>query len=79
MRHFARDGNINVIFKYFSSVDGKETLLKDGLKLQAGEIIDAATMSKRALTEFFEAQIEDSKKQNILLSLHLKVNLKYNI
>ena len=57
----------------FSSSDGKETLLKDGLKLQAGEIIDAATMSKIALTEFYTAQIEDSKKQNILLSLHLKV------
>ena len=68
----------NVIFTNFSSADGKETLLKDGLKLQAGEIIDAATMSKRALTQFFEAQIEDSKKQNILLSLHLKVNLEYN-
>jgi len=59
----------------FSSADGKETLLKDGLKLQAGEIIDAATMSKRALTEFYEAQIEDSKKQNILLSLHLKATM----
>ena len=47
--------------------------MKDGLKLQAGEIIDAATMSKIALTEFYTAQIEDSKKQNILLSLHLKV------
>ena len=64
---------------YFSSADGKETLLKDGLKLQAGEIIDAATMSKRALTEFYEAQIEDSKKQNILLSLHLKVNQRLDI
>ena len=40
-------------------------MLKDGLKLQAGEIIDEATMSKRALTEFYEAQIEDSKKQNM--------------
>ena len=43
------------------------------MKLQAAEIIDAATMSKKALTQFFAEQVEDAKKQNILLSLHLKV------
>jgi len=59
----------------FNFADGKETLLKEGLKLQAGEIIDAATMSKRALTEFYESQIKDSKKQNILFSLHLKATM----
>ena len=59
----------------FSSADGKETVLKEGLKLQAGEIIDAATMSKKALTEFYAAQIEDCKQKNILLSLHLKVRM----
>ena len=47
--------------------------MKEGLKLQAWEIIDAATMSKKALTEFYSAQIEDCKQKNILLSLHLKV------
>ena len=50
--------------------------MKEGLKLQAGEIIDAATMSKKALTEFYAAQIEDCKQKNILLSLHLKVRMQ---
>ena len=45
------------------------------MKLQAGEVIDAATMSKTALTEFYAEQIEDSKKKNILLSLHLKATM----
>ena len=32
-------------------------------------------MSKAALTEFYAEQIEDSKKKNILLSLHLKATM----
>ena len=55
------------------SSDGKETLLKDGLNLQEGEVIDASRMSRKALIEFYSAQISDCQAKNILLSLHLKV------
>ena len=57
----------------FRSADGEETVLKAGLKLQAGEVIDSSCMSARALTEFYSAQIKDCQDKNILLSLHLKV------
>ncbi|MBI1911503.1 MAG: NADP-dependent isocitrate dehydrogenase [Deltaproteobacteria bacterium] len=56
----------------FVGADGKTTVLKDKLALKAGEIIDAAVMSRKALRKFFEEQIEDARKQGVLFSLHLK-------
>ena len=55
------------------SDQGTETVLKAGLRLEAGEVVDSSCMSVRALTEFYSAQISDCKDKNILLSLHLKV------
>jgi isocitrate dehydrogenase len=55
--------------------DGSVTVLKDGLELQAGEIIDGTFMSKKALVSFLAAQIEDSKKQGVLFSLHMKATM----
>jgi isocitrate dehydrogenase len=55
--------------------DGKTTVLKPKLPLQAGEVIDATYMSCRALREFIEAQIEDAKKQGVLFSIHLKATM----
>ena len=59
----------------FVGQDGKTTVLKPKLSLQAGEIIDATHMSRRALREFLEAQIEDAKKQGVLFSIHLKATM----
>lgn len=55
--------------------NGAVTVLKDGISLQAGEVIDASTMSKTALREFLEAQISDSKERGVLCSLHLKATM----
>ncbi len=55
--------------------DGNVTVLKDGLSLLAGEVIDGTYMSKNALTDFLEAQIEDAKAQDILFSLHMKATM----
>ncbi|MCB9725579.1 MAG: NADP-dependent isocitrate dehydrogenase [Spirochaetaceae bacterium] len=55
--------------------DGKKTVLKDGLKLQAGEVMDATFMSRRFLTAFLAEQIEDAKKQGVLFSLHMKATM----
>ncbi|WP_219012566.1 NADP-dependent isocitrate dehydrogenase [Shewanella algae] len=55
--------------------DGGQLVLKQGLKLLAGEIIDAAVMSKRELTAFFEREIEAARKEDVLLSLHLKATM----
>jgi isocitrate dehydrogenase len=55
--------------------DGATTVLKDGLKLQAGEIIDGTFMSKRALVDFLAAQVEDARAQGVLFSLHMKATM----
>jgi len=59
----------------FVGQDGKTTVLKPKVTLQAGEVIDATFMSKRALRQFLEEQIEDSKKQGVLFSLHMKATM----
>jgi isocitrate dehydrogenase len=59
----------------FVGQDGKTTVLKPKIDLQAGEVIDATFMSKRALRQFLEEQIEDAKRQGVLFSLHLKATM----
>jgi len=55
--------------------DGSTKVLKEKTAVKAGEIIDASTMSKKALASFIEAQIEDAKKQGVLFSVHLKATM----
>jgi isocitrate dehydrogenase len=59
----------------FVGKDGKVSVLKDKLSLKAGEIIDAAVMSKRALRQFYAEQIVSAKNEDVLLSLHLKATM----
>jgi len=59
----------------FIGKDGKTAILKDKLDLKAGEIIDAAVMSRRALRRFYAEQIAAAKKEDVLLSLHLKATM----
>ncbi len=59
----------------FIGKDGKTTVLKDKLNLKAGEIIDAAVMSRGALRAFYAEQIAAAKKEDVLLSLHLKATM----
>lgn len=55
--------------------NGKTIVLKENLKLIAGEIIDAAVMNVSALRKFYAEQIEEAKKDDVLLSLHLKATM----
>ena len=55
--------------------NGTETVLKEKLSLLDGEIIDATILSKRALISFLETEIADAKKQNVLLSFHMKATM----
>ena len=59
----------------FAGQDGKTTVLKPKVTLQANEIIDATFMSKKALRQFLEEQIEDAKKQGVLFSIHMKATM----
>lgn len=55
--------------------DGQEEVLKSGIALQEGEIIDATVMSKKALLAFLQSEIQQAKESGILLSLHLKATM----
>src|SRR5499426_295709 len=55
--------------------DGAVTVLKAKTPLQAGEIIDAAVLSRKALRAFFAEQIEAAKKEGLLFSLHVKATM----
>lgn len=50
-------------------------LLREGIKISAGEVIDAAVMSRTALRAFFAAQIAEAKSQGVLFSVHLKATM----
>ncbi|MGB3608398.1 NADP-dependent isocitrate dehydrogenase [Psychroserpens sp.] len=54
---------------------GKTVVLKDGLELLNDEIIDATIMSKKALIEFLEEQVEDALDKSVLFSLHMKATM----
>ncbi len=55
--------------------DGTISVLKDGLSVLAGEVVDATIMSKAELVAFLEAQIREAKEQGVLFSLHLKATM----
>ena len=59
----------------FTGADGQEKVLKEKVKVQAGEIVDAASMSRRRLAAFVAAQIDDARAQGVLFSLHLKATM----
>jgi isocitrate dehydrogenase len=54
---------------------GKITVLKEKTPLLQGEILDATFMSVKALRKFYEDQILEAKKDDLLLSLHLKATM----
>jgi len=54
---------------------GKSIVLKPKLSLLAGEIIDSMFMSKKALCEFYEEQLEDARKTGVMFSLHVKATM----
>ena len=57
------------------AADGTVTVLKDKVKVKAGEIVDASAMSRKALAAFVAEQIADAKAQGVLFSLHLKATM----
>ncbi len=66
----ARDVKMELITK-----GGKTIVFKPLTKLLAGEIIDSMFMSKKALLEFYEKEIEDAHKTGVMFSLHVKATM----
>lgn len=59
----------------FTDSAGTTTTLKDGIALQADEVIDASTMNVKELRSFLAAEIDDAKSKGVLMSLHLKATM----
>jgi len=59
----------------FVDADGNPAVLKDGISLKEGEVVDTAVMNVAALGQFYEEQIDAAKKDSVLLSLHLKATM----
>ncbi|MGY6520340.1 MAG: NADP-dependent isocitrate dehydrogenase [Mongoliitalea sp.] len=55
--------------------DGSSKVLKEGLKVQASEVIDAAVLSVSKLNTFLAEQKEDAKRHGVLFSLHMKATM----
>ncbi|HRQ45741.1 MAG TPA: NADP-dependent isocitrate dehydrogenase [Rhodocyclaceae bacterium] len=66
----ARDVKMELLTK-----SGKTIVLKPKVALQDGEIIDSMFMSKKALCEFYERELEDCRQAGILFSLHVKATM----
>ncbi len=58
-----------------STDQNTSVVLKDKIVLQAGEIIDATVMSKRALLAFLKYQVIDAKEKGVLFSVHMKATM----
>ena len=66
----ARDVKMELI-----TASGKTIVLKPKVSLLDGEIIDSMFMSKKALCEFYERELDDCREAGILFSLHVKATM----
>jgi isocitrate dehydrogenase len=66
----ARDVKMELITK-----SGQTIVLKPKVSLLDREIIDSMFMSKKALLEFYEKEIEDARKTGVMFSLHVKATM----
>src|ERR1700751_4358466 len=54
---------------------GETIVLKPKVSLLQGDVIDSMFMSKKALCEFYEAQMEDAHATGVMFSLHVKATM----
>lgn len=59
----------------FVSADGKTEVLKNNFKILDGEVIDSSVLRVEKLNDFFATEIDRAKKEDILLSLHMKATM----
>jgi isocitrate dehydrogenase len=59
----------------FEGTEGRTSVLRESKPLLAGEVLDAAVLSRHALREFLAKEIENAKREGVLFSLHLKATM----
>lgn len=57
------------------AADGTETVLKDSIKVLAGEVVDGTFLDVAALRRFLTEQIARAKAEDVLFSVHLKATM----
>lgn len=57
------------------AADGSETVLKEAVKVLAGEVVDATYMDVAALRTFLADQVARAKAEGVLFSAHLKATM----
>ena len=57
------------------TADGAVTVLKEGVRVLEGEIVDAAVMRRRALDAFLAREVADAKQRGVLFSVHMKATM----
>jgi isocitrate dehydrogenase len=65
-------GSVQIILE---NPEGEITVLKDGLGLQQGEVVDVSVMSRSALRQFLAGEIDDARDRDLLFSLHMKATM----
>ncbi|MEX5256736.1 NADP-dependent isocitrate dehydrogenase [Kocuria arenosa] len=55
--------------------DGSTTVLKESIPVLAGEVVDGTVMRAAALDAFLAEQVERAKREDVLLSVHLKATM----
>ncbi len=59
----------------FVAGNGDVTVLKDGLDIIEGTVVDATFMSAKALRTFIKGEVESAREQGVLFSVHLKATM----
>jgi len=69
---FENEDNLKIVFV---GKDGEKKVLKESLPIEKGEIVDATRMRAKSLQEFYQDSIDEAKRRDVLLSLHLKATM----
>lgn len=67
-----KNDNLKIVF---TCKNGVKTILKDNIEVQKGDIVDSTFMSIKSLKKFIKNEIENTKKDNVLFSIHLKATM----
>ena len=65
-------GSVQIVLE---TSDGQATVLREGVALQQGEVIDSSVMSRRALRDFLAREMDDAGERDLLFSLHMKATM----
>jgi isocitrate dehydrogenase len=68
----AEDGALRI---ELAAADGTTTVLKETVKVLAGEVVDAAVLRVGPLRAFLAAQVARAKAEGVLFSVHLKATM----